>query len=75
MAAKLETEGELYQADAVWEIGDEFVYENDRGNEAIARSVLREFRRLTEETVVWEPRGCFWRQRDATDPEGQRRAD
>jgi hypothetical protein len=30
------------------------VYENENGNLAINRQVLKEFRKLTEKTVVWE---------------------
>jgi hypothetical protein len=49
-------EGDLYEAGAARgiesEFGEGFVYENQRGNLAIDRKVLRAFRKLTEDTVV-----------------------
>src|SRR2546423_6362779 len=57
----------LYQEDAVWDIekkfGAKFVYENDNGNPAISRGVLKEFRTLTEGKVVWERGSRMWRKR------------
>ena len=72
-------QGDLYQEEAVYEIldrfGEEFVYENENGNWAISKPVLREFQKLTEETVVWERGGRFWRKRQEYDPKGKRQAD
>jgi hypothetical protein len=46
----------MYQETVVYEIldrfGEEFVYDNENGNLAIARPVLKEFRKLTEDSVV-----------------------
>ncbi|MDD5171284.1 MAG: hypothetical protein PHN75_20880 [Syntrophales bacterium] len=55
----------LYQEDAAWEIGKKFgephIYENDNGNDAISKAVLKEFRKLTEGFVVWERGENAWR--------------
>jgi hypothetical protein len=56
MFEKLQPDTELFQEEAIEEIeskfGAEFVYENENGNLAINRQVLKEFRKLTEKTVV-----------------------
>lgn len=68
--------GWLEHEEAVTEIerhfGEMFLYENENGNQAIARSVLKEFRRLTEKTVVWSREGKAWRYRDGGDDESSR---
>ena len=78
MLEELRRSGELYQEDAVWEIqrkfGSEFVYENENGNLAISRQVLKEFKALTP-GVVWEPGERMWRKREEGDPEGRRQAE
>ncbi len=60
MRDELDRTGSLFQADAVAgierEFGPGFIRENERGNSAIDRGVLREFRELTEADVVWD----FW---------------
>ncbi len=79
MLAKIQKAKEIYQEDVVYEIekkfGKEFVYDNDSGNLAIGKNVLREFRKLTEDIVVWERGGRFWRMREKSDPIGKRQAD
>jgi len=79
MLGQLEEHVELYQEDAVWEIqelfGEEFIYENENGNFAIGKNVLREFRKLTEENVVWERGTRLWRRRTEYDEPGRRQAD
>ncbi|MCK1317194.1 hypothetical protein [Bradyrhizobium sp. 23] len=45
----------------VW--GADFVYTNENGNLAISKGVLRGFRKLTEETLVWERSEKAWRPR------------
>ncbi len=71
MAATLERDRELYQEDAVAEIenrfGAEFIYTNETGGESISRQVLKEFRELTENTVVWQRREKLWRKREPGD--------
>lgn len=68
--------GELYQADAVRHIQDrfgaKFWYTNESGNPAIAPNVLKEFRRLSEKIVVWEPGERLWRLRTPDDEPGRR---
>lgn len=70
---------ELSQSDAAWEIehkfGEEFIYTNDNGNPAISKAVLKEFRKLTEDKVVWEKSSRAWRLRDETDTPGKRQVD
>ena len=72
------SDGYLHQDAVVFEIqdrfGEAFVYENDNGNLAIGRAVLTEFRKLTEETVVWERGERVWRRREKHDPLGKRQA-
>ena len=79
MLKALQTHHELYQDDAAYQIeglfGSEFIYENENGNPAIDRRVLKEFRALTEDTVVWDRGERFWRCRDPSDPKGSRLAD
>jgi hypothetical protein len=69
----------LEQEQVVYEIatkfGDEHVYQNENGNLAISPKVLREFRKLTEATVVWEGGEKLWRKRTADDNLGRRVAD
>lgn len=69
----------LYQEDAVWKIfrmfGKEYTYENDNGNLAIDKKVLKEFRKLTEDYVVWERGEKMWRARAAYDPKGKRQSE
>lgn len=79
MRDEFEKTGEMYQEDVVDKIrirfGSEFVYENENGNMAISRKVLKEFRRLTEETAIWERSERYWRKRTQHDPPGRRQAD
>lgn len=55
----------LYQETVVWHMkqkwGDEYVYTNQNGNPAISKAVLKEFRKLTEDTLVWERGERAWR--------------
>jgi hypothetical protein len=75
MLRELEDSNWLYQEMAVYKIrskfGSEFVYQNQNGNLAISPAVLKEFRRLTEGTVVWDRSGRMWRKRRPHDPEGR----
>lgn len=79
MLEELKREEELYQADIVEEIasrfGKKFTYTNDNGNLAIDKSVLDEFRKLTEKTVVWDRGGRFWRFREDNDDPKKRQAE
>ena len=72
MLNQINKKRELYQNEVVYQIedkfGPQFVYENQAGNLAISREVLKEFRKLTEETVVWYRSELCWRIRGAGDP-------
>jgi hypothetical protein len=63
--------GLMFQEVIVWHIkqhfGDNFTYLNENGNLAIGRDVLREFRKLTKDSVVWDKRERAWRKRDQHD--------
>lgn len=75
MFEQLEKEEHLYQEHIVCEIeekfGDEFVYYNDNGNLAIDRTVLSEFRKLTDKVAVWERGQKMWRKREDYDQAGR----
>lgn len=43
--------------------GSDYVYTNQNGNLAIAKTVLKEFRKLTEDSLVWERGERAWRLR------------
>ncbi|MGH9514203.1 MAG: DUF6953 family protein [Terriglobales bacterium] len=68
--------GTLIQEDAALDIekkfGSEFTYLTDYGNSAIRRDVLREFRKLTKDWVVWDGGEKAWRKRERYDSPGRR---
>jgi hypothetical protein len=71
---EFESKGYLHQQEAVYiiesEFGSEFVYENENGNPAIDRRVLRAFRGLTEATAAWDRWDKSW-QRKVPGQEGR----
>jgi hypothetical protein len=71
MRDELNRTGSLSQAYAAAEIeaefGPSFIYENENGNPAIDKDVLREFRQLTEGYVIWDRWGYKWRHREPGD--------
>ena len=75
MLDELEEAGYLYQWEAILEIqsrfGDDFTYLNESGNFAIDRRVLRAFRYLTEDNIVWRRKECCWVRRAPHDPPGR----
>lgn len=79
MLDKIIKKRELYQEEIVYQIeekfGSKFVYDNEAGNLAISREVLKEFRKLTEKTVVWSRIELCWRIRSADDPKVGRLAE
>jgi argonaute-like protein implicated in RNA metabolism and viral defense len=79
MLEELEREKYLYQEVVVYEIqskfGEEFTYINENGNWAIDKRVLREFRNLTENTVVWKRGERYWRFREDYDDPNKRQAE
>lgn len=64
MRSTIEREHHLHQARAVElirsEFGGEFIYRNENGNPAIDKRVLRAFRKLTGESVVWDRTEKYW---------------
>jgi hypothetical protein len=71
--------GYLHQRDAAHEIssrfGSEFTYETERGADATDRRVLKAFREITGEQVVWVRRERLWRMRTPHDKPGVRQQD
>jgi hypothetical protein len=65
----------LYQQVAVSNIqtifGAQFVYRNRAGNQAIDKRVLRAFKKLTGDAVVWERGQRVWRKRHSYDAAGR----
>lgn len=76
MVKTLREQGEIYQdevADTLHEkFSEEFVYENENGNWGISKAVLKEFRKLTEGWVKWEPSGRYWRLREKGEGPGRK---
>ncbi|MEQ5092501.1 MULTISPECIES: DUF6953 family protein [Providencia] len=66
----------FYQEIAVVNIkrffGNDFVYTNENGNLAISPKVLREFKKLTGDAVVWERGDKCWRKRQHYDDSTKR---
>lgn len=75
MFEELKREEDLYQNEVVYEIdrrfGSKFTYTNDNGNLAIDRDVLKEFRELTKDIVIWERGERRWRLREKYDDPGR----
>jgi hypothetical protein len=71
--------GVLYQEETAHllreKFGEEYTYINENGNLAIDRTVLKEFRALTEKTVVWERGERLWRTRERFDTPNKRQSD
>jgi hypothetical protein len=62
---ELTRNGELRQEAAVSEIalkfGYDFTYDSENGNLVIRRDVLAAFRKLSENSVVWDRENRLWR--------------
>lgn len=75
MLGRVQTDKWLEQDVAVFEIekrfGSTFVYDNENGNAAIDRSVLKEFKAISRDTVVWERGDRAWRLRAPHDAPGR----
>jgi len=65
MLNELTTNGVLYQNEIVYIIadkfGEEFVYNNERGNLAIEKKVLDIFKKIRPKEIVWDQRERCWR--------------
>ena len=70
-----DAEGELAQEDACEQIynlfGKRFIYENSEGGESIDKAILKEFRKLTSDDVVWSRGDLLWRKREESDGPGR----
>lgn len=77
MVAESQKSHWLYQETMVYKIrqmfGQEYVYLNQNGNLAISKAVLKEFRKLTEDTLVWERGERAWRPRRPDETKRQAR--
>ena len=75
MLQEVEREGLVYQETVAYDIerkfGDAFIYINEHGNPAISKGVLEAFRRISEDTVVWERQNRAWRKREPVDQPGR----
>jgi hypothetical protein len=75
MCEQIDEHGVLYQYEAAAEItarfGDQCTYQNDNGNLAISREVLKQFRTATDKTVVWDAAERMWRRREKYDSAGR----
>lgn len=76
MLSRLEEKGSLDQHDAVTEIdrrfGEKFTYTNDNGNPAINRRILKAFRMITGDSVIWDRWDFSWRKRQPGDAPSRR---
>ena len=65
----------LYQDTVVFQViekfGEKYTYTNQNGNLAIDKKVLKEFRKLTGDTVIWERGERLWRFREDYDEAGR----
>jgi hypothetical protein len=79
MLNQLKSKNRIYQENIVYEIkktfGEEFVYINENGNLAIDKGILKEFRNLTKNSVVWDRGDFAWRFRKESDPNNSRQVD
>ena len=75
MLQEIKKNGSLLQAKAAREIerrfGKEFTYINNAGGKSISRGVLRAFRRLSGDDVVWARVSQYWRMREPNDGPGR----
>jgi hypothetical protein len=75
MLAEVMREGTVEQESIASEIatkfGEEFVPLNDNGNLSIRRDVLKAFRKISENSVVWIRSEKAWRKREDFDDPGR----
>lgn len=75
MAEEIHRLGELAQADAIAAVakrfGNRFVKINERGNFALAPMILKEFRKVSELSIVWDRERKRWRPRRPDDKPGR----
>jgi hypothetical protein len=51
--------------------GGTVTYTNDNGNLAISKGVLKAFRKLSEDSIIWERGDRCWRLRELRDEPGR----
>ena len=51
--------------------GAEFAHLGDEGNHQIDQDVLREFRAIAKDAIVWVPLKYYWRKRTENDKPGR----
>lgn len=65
----------VYQETIVYQIssqfGSQFTYYNENGNLAISKEVLKAFRKISKDKVVWLRGDRAWRLRQASDRPGR----
>jgi hypothetical protein len=74
LAEELERRGYLDHSiavEVVRHLDPDSIYNNDGGNEAIAKPVLNAFNKLTKATVVWDRSELHWRKRNHNDAAGR----
>jgi hypothetical protein len=78
MVRHLNTKFYLTQEHACFEIrkrfGEQFTCLTAAGDNAVAKNVLREFRKLADLDVVWSRRERMWRKGSGLDEPGRQRA-
>jgi len=76
MLGRVTDTGILYQLDAAEGIqakfGPDLVYTNEAGSLCIKPAVLRRFKRISADTIVWDRRLIGWRTREPDDEPGRR---
>ncbi|MDG6309957.1 DUF6953 family protein [Glaesserella parasuis] len=75
MLSKLEREACLYQDDVVDYLVknnlEQYLIENSEGNQVLNRKLLEEFKKHTENDVVWVRTELYWRWRVPEDESGR----
>ncbi|PKC35340.1 RNA helicase [Pantoea ananatis 15320] len=75
MVTVLEKDQCLYQDDVVDYLvkkkEEDFLIENNDGNQVLSKPVLSEFLKLTKDNVVWVRSDLYWRYRVAEDEPGR----
>jgi hypothetical protein len=53
------------------EFGEEFVYKNENRNWAIRKDILKEFKKISGDDVIWERGDREWRKQRPNDKQGR----
>lgn len=72
--AKGYVEQETMVHDIAKRFGAEFTYDNENGNPAIDRKVLRVFKKISDPEIVRESGERAWRKREKYDESGRRQS-